>query len=131
MSVLRGFHALADPTRFSIVNLVRAREMRAGDIAQHFEMTRSAVSQHLTILRDAGLIAERRDGAQRFYRTEPATFSELSSALTPFVKRASKKPAKSTGRGSARKAAPARARKSAGQTTRKTASGGAKRGRRS
>jgi DNA-binding transcriptional ArsR family regulator len=59
--------ALADPSRRYILSLVRANELAAGEIAAHFEMTQQAVSQHLRVLRDAGLLAERRDGTRRLY----------------------------------------------------------------
>jgi DNA-binding transcriptional ArsR family regulator len=59
--------ALVEPRRRQILELVRDREMAAGEIATHFEVTRPAISQHLTVLKDAGLLAERREGARRLY----------------------------------------------------------------
>jgi DNA-binding transcriptional ArsR family regulator len=55
-----AFRALADPTRRRIIELVALRGLTAGDIARHFHTTRPAVSQHLTVLRKAGLLEERR-----------------------------------------------------------------------
>jgi DNA-binding transcriptional ArsR family regulator len=69
--------ALAEPKRRAILELIAADELSAGAIAAHFEVTRPAVSQHLTILKSAGLIAERREGTRRLYRVEPAGISEL------------------------------------------------------
>jgi DNA-binding transcriptional ArsR family regulator len=69
--------ALAEPKRRAILELIARDELSAGEIAQHFEVTRPAVSQHLTILKSAGLIAERRDGTRRLYRVEPGGISEL------------------------------------------------------
>lgn len=69
--------ALAEPKRRAILKLIAREELSAGEIAEHFEVTRPAVSQHLTILKSAGLIAERRDGTRRLYRVEPAGISEL------------------------------------------------------
>jgi DNA-binding transcriptional ArsR family regulator len=61
--------ALAEPRRREILRLVWARELPATDIADHFaEVTRSAVSQHLGVLKAAGLVTERRDGTRRLYR---------------------------------------------------------------
>jgi DNA-binding transcriptional ArsR family regulator len=69
--------ALAEPKRRAILQLIAHDELSAGEIANHFDVTRPAVSQHLTILKSAGLIAERRDGTRRLYRLEPAGISEL------------------------------------------------------
>ena len=55
--------------------------MAAGEIATHFAVTRPAISQHLTILRDAGLLSERRDGARRLYRARPDELAELRAFL--------------------------------------------------
>lgn len=55
--------------------------MAAGEIAAHFAVTRPAISQHLTVLREAGLIVERRDGTRRLYRTRPEALAELRAFL--------------------------------------------------
>ena len=54
--------AIAEPRRRDILELVRDRELSAGEISSRFEVTRPAVSQHLTVLKDAGLLVERREG---------------------------------------------------------------------
>ena len=69
--------ALAEPKRRAILELIANEELSAGEIAEHFDVTRPAVSQHLTVLKSAGLIAERRDGTKRIYRIEPDGISEL------------------------------------------------------
>jgi DNA-binding transcriptional ArsR family regulator len=69
--------AIAEPRRRQILRLVRDAEMSAGEIASHFEVTRSAVSQHLRVLKDAGLLAERRNGTRRIYRIRPEGLAEL------------------------------------------------------
>ncbi|HUE58617.1 MAG TPA: metalloregulator ArsR/SmtB family transcription factor [Acidimicrobiales bacterium] len=69
--------ALAAPKRRAILELIANEELSAGEIAEHFDVTRPAVSQHLTVLKSAGLIAERRDGTKRLYRIEPEGISEL------------------------------------------------------
>src|SRR5258708_18825119 len=64
--------ALAEPRRRAILRLVARDELSAGEIAATFEVTRTAVSQHLTVLKSAGLLAERRDGTPRLYPPPPA-----------------------------------------------------------
>jgi DNA-binding transcriptional ArsR family regulator len=62
------FRALAEPRRRQILRLVTHFELAAGEIAETFEVSRTAVSQHLTVLKNAGLLDERRDGTRRLYR---------------------------------------------------------------
>ncbi len=62
------FKALADPSRRQILRLVQHRELPAGEIAAQFSMSQQAVSLHLTVLRSAGLVTDRRDGNRRLYR---------------------------------------------------------------
>lgn len=73
--------ALAEPRRRAILRLVREGEMTAGQIASHFEVTRPAISQHLTVLREAGLLAERRDGTKRIYRLRPEGLQQLRAFI--------------------------------------------------
>ena len=75
------FRALAEPRRRAILGLVASTEMPAGKIAEHFDVTRSAVSQHLQVLKDAGLITERRDGTRRLYRASELALRELRGFL--------------------------------------------------
>lgn len=76
--------AIAAPPRRRILDLVRDRELTAGEIAAHFEVTRPAVSQHLTVLREAGLVSERREGTKRLYRARPEGLSGLRTFLDGF-----------------------------------------------
>jgi DNA-binding transcriptional ArsR family regulator len=69
--------ALAEPRRRAILRLVAADELAAGQIAAAFDVTRTAVSQHLTVLRNAGLLTERRDGTRRLYRARPEGLAGL------------------------------------------------------
>ena len=78
------FHALAEPRRRAILRLVQGTEMAAGEIAAHFEVTRPAISQHLRVLRSAGLLIERRQGTRRLYRARPEGLAELRSYLDEF-----------------------------------------------
>ena len=76
--------ALAAPTRREIIRLVRRRELSAGQIASHFDVSRPAISQHLTVLREAGLVSERRDGNRRLYRTRPQALAEVRRFIEEF-----------------------------------------------
>ena len=76
--------AIAEPRRRRILALVRDEELSAGEIASHFEITRPAVSQHLTVLREAGLVDERRNGTRRLYRARPEGLAELKAFLDGF-----------------------------------------------
>ena len=79
-----AFRALADPTRRRIVELVAHRGMTAGEIASHFHTSRPAVSQHLTVLRNAGLLSERREGRTRIYQTNQNTVDGVVEHLQSF-----------------------------------------------
>jgi len=72
---------MAEPRRREILRLVRSAERTAGEIASHFEVTRPAVSQHLRVLKEAGLVAERREGTRRYYRVRPEGFASLRAYL--------------------------------------------------
>jgi DNA-binding transcriptional ArsR family regulator len=76
--------ALADPHRRQILRLVQHGELPAGQIAAHFDVTQQAVSQHLTVLKRAGLLAERREGTRRLYRLRPESLQPLRSLLDEF-----------------------------------------------
>ena len=76
--------AIAEPRRRQILTLVRDEELSAGEIAGHFEVTRPAVSQHLTVLKEAGLVDERRNGTRRLYRARPEGLDELKQFLEEF-----------------------------------------------
>src|ERR1700730_12382047 len=76
--------AIAEPRRRQILMLVRDGELSAGEIAGHFDVTRPAISQHLTVLKEAGLVRERRDGTRRLYRARPEGLEELKVFLEGF-----------------------------------------------
>lgn len=84
MSVLATIQAMGDPIRFEILHLVRTRELAAGDIADRFDVTRPAVSQHLRILHGAGLLTERRVGTKRLYTFRPEGLDALRSFVESF-----------------------------------------------
>src|SRR5213080_152121 len=76
--------AIAEPRRRQILALVRDGELSAGEIASHFDVTRPAVSQHLNVLKEAGLVSERRNGTRRLYRARPEGLVELKAFLEDF-----------------------------------------------
>jgi DNA-binding transcriptional ArsR family regulator len=76
-----ALRALAEPRRRAILRLVAQQELAAGEIAAAFEVTRTAISQHLTVLKRAGLLAERRAGTRRLYRARPEGLQGLRALL--------------------------------------------------
>lgn len=77
--------ALVEPRRREILRLVQDHELLAGAIAAHFpDVSRPTVSQHLRVLRDAGLLHERRDGTRRLYRTRAEGLEEVLAFLQVF-----------------------------------------------
>ena len=76
--------AIAAPHRRQILSLVRDGELSAGEIAAHFDVTRPAVSQHLTVLKEAGLVDERRNGTRRLYRVRPEGLQPIREFLEEF-----------------------------------------------
>ena len=76
--------AIAAEPRRRILTLVRDSELSAGEIASHFDVTRPAVSQHLNVLKEAGLVNERRNGTRRLYRARPEGLGELKDFLEEF-----------------------------------------------
>jgi len=74
-------HALAEPQRRRILELVRDGERPAGDIAQQFDITPQAVSQHLRVLKESGLLSERREGTRRLYAIRPEGIESIRAFL--------------------------------------------------
>ena len=79
-----ALRALAEPRRREILRLVWHDERTVGDIASRFEVTRPAISQHLRILADAGLVTVRRDGRRSIYRAKRSAMQELRTYLAGF-----------------------------------------------
>jgi len=79
-----ALRALAAPRRRQILSLVREGELSAGEIASHFDVTRPAVSQHLNVLKEAGLVNERRNGTKRLYRARPEGLAPVKAYLEEF-----------------------------------------------
>ena len=78
------FHALADPTRRAVLDLLRRGSQPAGQIAQAFPVSRPAISKHLRLLRHAHLVREQREGRHRVYQLNPAPLKAVDSWLEQY-----------------------------------------------
>jgi DNA-binding transcriptional ArsR family regulator len=79
-----SLRAIAEPRRRRILTLVKEGEMSAGEIASHFDVSGPAISQHLRVLKEAGLVHERRDGTRRLYSVRQAGFAEIKGFVEQF-----------------------------------------------
>jgi DNA-binding transcriptional ArsR family regulator len=79
---------LGDPSRFAIVQCLAERPHAVGELAEVLPITRQAVSQHLRVLKNAGLVADRAEGTRRVYRLDPAGVAALKDQLDTFWRRA-------------------------------------------
>lgn len=79
-----AFSALADPTRRAVLDLLRAGTRPAGEIARAFTVSRPAISKHLSILRRAHLVEERREGRHRMYHLNPEPLKSVDSWLNQY-----------------------------------------------
>ena len=82
MSMQRTLRALADPIRRDILMMLRQGQMSAGEIADHFSVTDAAVSRHLSVLKEAGLSADHREGKFIFYELSTSVLEEIMLWLT-------------------------------------------------
>jgi DNA-binding transcriptional ArsR family regulator len=80
----KAIHAIAEPRRRDILHLVRAGELTSTAIASHFNITPPAVSQHLKVLEESGLVVVRREGTKRFYRIRREGFVGLRDYIDQF-----------------------------------------------
>ncbi|MEU4389477.1 metalloregulator ArsR/SmtB family transcription factor [Kribbella sp. NPDC023855] len=81
----RVFAALASPVRREVLRLLRDDGPQpVQQLADHFEMARPSFSEQLRVLRDAGLVSERKEGRQRIYRLEPVPLAEVQDWLSPY-----------------------------------------------
>lgn len=78
------FAVLADPARRDILELLRGGERPVGDLVDHLHMSQPAVSKHLRVLREAGLVAVRTDAQRRIYRLRLQPLAELDEWLAPY-----------------------------------------------
>ena len=77
MGLGETMRALSDPTRREILFLLRSGKMSAGDIAEHFKITGAAISRHLSVLKDADLVRDRRDGKFIYYELNASVLEEI------------------------------------------------------
>lgn len=82
MCGMQSLLAIADPTRRRIVELLAERDRTAGELVEEFDMSAPAISQHLKVLRDAGLITTRAEGQSRIQSLNPAGLDELDEWLS-------------------------------------------------
>jgi DNA-binding transcriptional ArsR family regulator len=76
--------ALGDPTRRAVLEVLRGGAQPVGEIARHLPVSRPAVSQHLRVLKQAGLVSDRRNGTRRLYRVEPEALLEIRDMFDRF-----------------------------------------------
>ncbi|HEX3038738.1 MAG TPA: autorepressor SdpR family transcription factor [Caproiciproducens sp.] len=79
------FKALSDPTRREILNLLKVRVLSAGEICEHFNITGATVSHHLTILKNADLINDKREGKYIYYELNLSVFEEILNWFSSFL----------------------------------------------
>ena len=80
----RALDALGDPTRRAIVERLQEGPRAVGELASGLPVSRPAVSQHLRVLKEAGLVTERQEGTRRLYRLDPAGLAEVRSYFDRF-----------------------------------------------
>lgn len=93
------FGALSDPRRRAILELLRQGSVTAGRIAEEFSVSRPAISRHLRVLREAGLVCEERDGRRWIYRLSPSRVELAARYLQAFQAPAARTPAASIAAG--------------------------------
>jgi DNA-binding transcriptional ArsR family regulator len=81
---VQALEALADPTRRQIVELLAERDRDAGEIASHFSVSRPAVSRHLRVLREHGLVRSRGEAQRRIYSLDPGPLEEIDAWLARY-----------------------------------------------
>ena len=84
--MLTAFDVLGDPTRRRVLDLLRDDDHTVTELVDALDMSQPAVSKHLRVLRDAGLVAARVDGPRRVYSLRPEPLAELDAWLTPYRK---------------------------------------------
>lgn len=84
MAVQKTLRALSDPTRRQIIQLLKGGRLSAGEIAQHFAISAAAISRHLSVLKEAGLIRDTREGKYIYYEINLSVLEELIAWLVGF-----------------------------------------------
>ncbi|HBV87413.1 autorepressor SdpR family transcription factor [Desulfosporosinus sp.] len=85
MSHQETFKALSDNTRRQILRYLKERDLSAGEIAEKFNMSKPSISHHLTILKQADLVSDRRQGQSIIYSLNTSVFEELVGVLMEFI----------------------------------------------
>src|SRR5262245_41430858 len=106
----RALDALGDPTRRAVLEVLQGGARPVGEIARHLPVSRPAVSQHLRVLKEAGLVSDRKDGNRRLSSVEPEGLDDLrryleglwDGALRAFAEHVEKTSAKASAEGSAK-----------------------------
>ena len=81
MGLQQTLRALSDPTRREILNLLKQRRMSAGEIVDHFDITAASISRHLSVLKEANLVRDQRDGKFIFYEINLSVIEEILTWL--------------------------------------------------
>ncbi|AWX56462.1 ArsR family transcriptional regulator [Brevibacillus brevis] len=84
MSINYAFKALSDPTRRKILELLREKDMTAGEIADHFQMTKPSISHHLSLLKQAQMVYDERKGQNIYYSLNTTVFQDLLKWVLQF-----------------------------------------------
>ncbi len=82
MALQLTLKALSDPTRREILNMLKSGKRSAGDISEHFDITAAAISRHLSVLKDADLITDTREGKYIFYELNASVLEEIMLWIT-------------------------------------------------
>ena len=82
MGLQQTLKALSDPTRREILNLLKKKKKSAGEISDHFDITAAAISRHLSVLKDADLIEDTREGKYIFYTLNASVLEEIMLWIT-------------------------------------------------
>ena len=82
MGLQQTLKALADPTRREILNLLKSGTKSAGEISEHFDITAAAISRHLSVLKEADLIEDNREGKYIFYTLNASVLEEIMLWIT-------------------------------------------------
>jgi len=81
---MQALAALADDTRLTIIEILASEEHCVGDLVERFNLTQPAISQHLKVLREAGLVTVRAEAQRRYYRLDPKPLRDLDQWLAQF-----------------------------------------------
>ncbi|NMB25148.1 MAG: winged helix-turn-helix transcriptional regulator [Firmicutes bacterium] len=79
------FKALSDPNRRKVLQLLKTGDMSAGELAEHFSITKPSLSHHLTVLKQAGLVSDERQGQNIIYSLESTVFQDVVAWLMDYT----------------------------------------------